>query len=289
MAQADPLQSRPVGRRRIYVSHLICVAPRGCVVLRATPSPPRPAVDAAAYDFIFQREHQHWWFRARRELIAQTVTRFVPAGAPFLDVGCGTGSLLERLGRAVEPWGLDPSAESVARGHARGLGRLVEGEVDAIATLPQGHFAGVGFFDVLEHLDDDLGALRLASGALRTGGVVVATVPAFQWLWSRHDEVHQHRRRYTREQLGARLREAGLVPEVLTYYNARLFPLAAAARLVGKAVGLRGSPDATVPPAPLNRLLERTFLSEGGRLARATTTGGFSAGLSVLAVGRRPG
>ncbi len=246
-------------------------------------------MDAAAYAFIFEREHQHWWFRARRELIARTVTRFVPDGAPFLDVGCGTGSLLERLGGAVEPWGLDPSAESVARGRAHGLRRLTEGDVDAIATLPQRHFAGVGFFDVLEHLDDDASALRLAFDALRPGGVVVATVPAFQWLWSRHDEVHQHRRRYRRAEMGARLADAGFVPELLTYYNARLFPLVATVRLVERAFGLHGDADTRVPPAPINRLLERIFLSEGGRLARATTTGGFSAGLSVLAVGRRPG
>ncbi|WP_284351117.1 class I SAM-dependent methyltransferase [Roseisolibacter agri] len=245
-------------------------------------------MDAAAYDFIFEREHQHWWFRARRELIARTVTRFVPDGAPFLDVGCGTGSLLERLGRAVEPWGLDPSAESVARGRARGLRRLTEGGVDAIATLPQRHFAGVGFFDVLEHLDDDAGALRLAFDALRPGGVVVATVPAFRWLWSRHDEVHQHRRRYRREELAARLTEAGFLPELLTYYNARLFPLVATVRLVERAFGLEADADTRVPPAPINRLLERVFLSERTRLARATTSGGFSAGLSVLAVGRRP-
>jgi SAM-dependent methyltransferase len=212
----------------------------------------------------------------------------VPAGAPFLDVGCGTGSLLERLGTAVEPWGLDPSLESVARGRARGLRNLHEGFVDVIGSLPQAHFAGVGFFDVLEHLDDDLGALRLAHGALRPGGVVVATVPAFQWLWSRHDEVHQHRRRYRQEELGQRMREAGLSLEVLTYYNARLFPVAAAARVVGRVLGLKGSPDTAVPPAPVNWLLERIFLSERRALGRATTDHGFRAGLSVLAVGRRP-
>jgi SAM-dependent methyltransferase len=244
-------------------------------------------MDAAAYDFLFRREHEHWWFRARRELLAGVVARIVPTGAPFLDVGCGTGALLERLGGAVEPWGLDPSHEAVARGRARGLVRLTRGEVDAIATLPPRHFAGVGFFDVLEHLDDDVGALRLAADVLRPGGVVVATVPAFQWLWSRHDEVHGHRRRYTRAQLDAVLRAAGLVPEMLTYYNARLFPLAAAARLAARALGLRGGADTRVPPAPINRLLERAFLSEARVLARATTRGGFSAGLSVLAAARR--
>jgi SAM-dependent methyltransferase len=244
-------------------------------------------MDAAAYDFLFRREHAHWWFRARRELLAGVVTRFVPAGAPFLDVGCGTGALLERLGDAVEPWGLDPSSEAVARGRARGLARLLQGDVDAIATLPPRHFAGVGFLDVLEHLDDDVHALRLAHDVLRPGGVVVAAVPAFAWLWSHHDVAHGHRRRYTRARLDAALRAAGLVPELLTYYNARLFPLAAAARLAARALGLRGDAQTSVPPAPVNRLLERTFRSEARVLARATTRGGFSAGLSVLAVARR--
>jgi SAM-dependent methyltransferase len=246
-------------------------------------------VDPAAYDFIFAREHQHWWFRARRELIAEMIVRFVPPGAPFLDVGCGTGSLLERLGEGVEPWGLDPSIESVARSRARGLRHVHEGFVDVIRELPQSFFAGIGFFDVLEHLDEDVAALRLAHGALRPGGVVVATVPAFQWLWSQHDEMHQHRRRYRREELGKRMVEAGFALEVLTYYNARLFALAAAARLTSKALGLRAGPDTGVPPKPVNRLLERAFLSERRTLQRATTRNGFRVGLSVLAVGRRTG
>jgi SAM-dependent methyltransferase len=246
-------------------------------------------VDPAAYDFIFAREHQHWWLRARRELIAEMIVRFVPSGAPFLDVGCGTGALLERLGAAVEPWGLDPSPESVARSRARGLRHVHEGSVDVIRELPQSYFAGVGFFDVLEHLDEDRAALRLAHAALRPGGVVVATVPAFQWLWSRHDETHQHRRRYRREELGERLAEAGFSLEVLTYYNARLFALAAAARLASRALDVRASWDTGVPPGPLNRLLERAFLSERRTLRVTTTHGGFRVGLSVLAVGRRAG
>jgi SAM-dependent methyltransferase len=244
-------------------------------------------VDTAAYEFIFQQEHEHWWFRARRELIADAIQRFVPRGAPFLDVGCGTGALLARLGSAVEPWGIEPSGDAAARARARGITNVVEGDVTTLAAVPTRYFAGAGFFDVLEHLDDDRGAVLAARDTLRSDGVIVATVPAFQWLWSHHDDVHQHRRRYRRTEFGSLFTETGFDLEVLTYYNSRLFPVAAAARLVGKMLGLRGAAQTRTPPRAVNSLLERVFLSERRTLAAATTEHGFTAGLSVLAVARR--
>lgn len=235
------------------------------------------------------REPEHWWFRARRELLVRLVRRFVPEGGRLLDVGCGTGFVLERLRDYYEVWGLEPAAAAARRCRARGIEHVIEGPVSAVDDLPAGRFDCVAFLDVLEHLDDPAAALRSAARVLAPGGAAVVTVPAYQWLWSEHDRAHQHRRRYDRGSLEALLADAGFAPVVLSYYNARLFPLAVAQRSLWRLAGARSPLVLRTPPAPLNALLERVLLSEWRVLARATRRGGYRVGLSLVAVARVAG
>ena len=162
-------------------------------------------------DRMLEVEEKHWWFSARRELLLALLRRWVPSGRRLLDVGCGTGFLLGAAREDWEVWGLDPAPGgrgvlSCARPHARqcrarcptsGTGKFPA--ADAIC-----------FFDVLEHLEDDVGRLRGAASNLAADGLVLATVPAYQWLWSAHDTSHHHYRRYTTERLGAAFQAAGL-------------------------------------------------------------------------------
>jgi hypothetical protein len=118
--------------------------------------------------------------------------------------------------------------------------------------------------------------------------VVIITVPAYMFLWSEHDVVNQHRRRYRRPQLAALLGAAGLAVERLTYFNFYLFPLATADRLASRLAGRRLQGELTLPRPWVNRLMGRTFRSERHRVADPDR-GAFPFGLSLLAVGRKAG
>jgi SAM-dependent methyltransferase len=135
---------------------------------------------------------------------------------------------------------------------------------------------------VLEHLDDDARALRELRRTLRPGGVAVITVPAYEWLFSSHDEALDHRRRYGKRQLLRRVREADLVPERVTHYNTLLFPLIAPVRLATR--NRPASEDAKPTWAPVNAVLYRLFTSERALMDRRS----LPFGLSLAVVARRP-
>jgi SAM-dependent methyltransferase len=232
-------------------------------------------------------ENRHWWFLARREIVCAVAQRVLPAGTRVLDVGCGTGFVLERLRERYRAYGLDVSPISLELCQKRGLSQVSLGGPEDLSAVQGFRFQGVFLLDVLEHLDDDAEALRQISGVLAPGGAVIVTVPAFMFLWSRHDDINQHRRRYTRATLSDSLERSGFHLERISYFNSYLFPLAAAARVVGGLLGQHAPGGLGVPPAPLNELLRRIFASEGPRLAASNGRGGFPFGVSLLAVARR--
>jgi hypothetical protein len=137
---------------------------------------------------------------------------------------------------------------------------------------------------VIEHLPDDLGALRLAHRVLLPGGRVFVSVPAYQWLWSHHDDAHGHQRRYTSGLLRQRLLAAGFSRARTGYFNARLFPLAWLVRGFQRVTGRGLEADLQPPAGPVNRLFTRIFSGESSRLARPDSSG-YRFGLSVLGVG----
>lgn len=232
-------------------------------------------------------EDRHWWFRARRDIVLAVADRVVPEGAAVLDLGCGTGFVLERLRERYDACGLDASPIALGLCRARGLERVWLGTPEDLSAVAGRRFRALFLLDVLEHLDDDAGALRRLRDILEPGGRVIVTVPAVRILWSPHDELNGHRRRYTRRSLGAALGDAGYAVERVSHFNAWLFPLALAARLVARAVGPRAPAGLAVPPEPLNRLLLGIFRSERRIVARASSRRGFPVGVSLLAVGRR--
>jgi SAM-dependent methyltransferase len=170
-------------------------------------------------DFFDKVEKRHWWWEGRRQILRQALTR--KKNARILDIGCGTGETMSFLERwLVDPsvYGVDNSQQATAFARARGHENVTL--IDAL-TLPfeEHFFDNVLLLDVMEHIEDDLALLVEASRVTHSGGKIIITVPALEFLWSNHDLGQGHYRRYTRGKLIALTKVAGLKIEKLSYFN----------------------------------------------------------------------
>ena len=240
----------------------------------------------ALIDQMEDVQQEHFWFRARSGILTRLLASRLKAGDRVLDAGCGTGLLLASLPAQVHPVGLDSSPRALEHAGRRLAGRgaeLREGRLPEAFPFEANSLQWVLLTDVLEHIGDDRATLAVLHRALAPGGGLLLTVPAFHFLWSRHDEEHGHFRRYRAPQLRALLLEAGFRIERLSYYNFLLFPVVLAVRLLKKLTGDQGN-DMALPSPPVNRLLHTIFSSERHWLPRHD----FPWGVSLIAIARKP-
>lgn len=234
-------------------------------------------MDRIVYDRMAAHDSTHWWYRARREILADYVSRntVLPADARILEIGCGTGHNLPMLAKfgTVDAIEIDPAAGAIA---GERLGKPVgTSPLPALHGVEHGHYDMVAVLDVIEHIEDDVAALRGIARVLRPGGSILMTVPAHRWMWSAHDTVNHHHRRYSKATLAMAIERAGLRHNGLRYFNSLLFPVAVATRLAGRLTGRDDSDDS--PPAPaLNNALERVFRIERHLLGRVPMPPGLS-------------
>jgi SAM-dependent methyltransferase len=240
-------------------------------------------MERVIYDRMAELDSRHWWYRARREILAKLIERKVrpPARARILEVGCATGHNLPMLARfgEVDAVELDPEARAIA---SQRLGRPVaEARLPELAGVAERHYDLVALLDVLEHVEEDRAALASIARRMKPGGALLITVPAFQWMWSVHDEVNHHKRRYTKGTLRAAIGEAGLRADFMGYFNSILFPLAVTGRQIGRLTGKLDSDD-KMPARPVNAMLQAVFGLERYAIGRLP----FSPGVSIAAVVR---
>jgi SAM-dependent methyltransferase len=227
-------------------------------------------------------EDRHWWYRGRRRVLERVVCDLhLPAGARILDAGCGSGRNMVEFGRHGVVTGIELSATSVCLARERHAGEVVEGSVLEM-PFAEDTFDLATSLDVIEHLEDDLLALRELRRVVAPGGALLVTVPAYQWLWSGHDEINH---RYTRRSLQRTGEQAGWRQVRTTYFNSLLLPAAIMLRVLDRfsRKPTESSLDLWVPPEPLNWLLERPLALEAALIGRG---GRIPAGLSLLAVFR---
>jgi SAM-dependent methyltransferase len=230
-------------------------------------------------------EDRHWWYRGRRTVLAKMIDSLELAADPrILDAGCGSGRNMVDLARRGSVTGVELSETSARLARERGVGEVVLGSVLEM-PFTDASFDLAVCLDVIEHLEDDAAALRELRRVVSPGGRLLVTVPAYQWLWSGHDEINHHHRRYTDSSLSRAAEQAGWTQVRSTHFNALLLPAAILLRVLDRfnRSTTKSSLDLWIPPGPLNWVLERPLLLEASLIGRG---GRIPAGLSLLAVFR---
>ena len=218
-------------------------------------------MDIATYALEAEAEATHWWFVGRRRLFAREIDKTgLPRTSRVLDVGTSTGAnlrLLRDLGfHAVD--GLDFSQEAIRYCREKGLGIVRHGDVCGMPFADES-FDLLLATDIIEHVDDDLKALREIARVLRPGGKALIVVPAFPILWGLQDRVAQHKRRYRMGELVDRVARAGFAIEVSYYFNFLLFvPIWLGRRLVD-IIRPRIQNESQINSPLLNRMLSAIF------------------------------
>jgi len=240
-------------------------------------------MDQTYYRQMAALQSDHWWYEGRRAILASMIKALpLPKSAQILEAGCGPGANLTMLSCFGELSAFEP--DEFASQHAA----QISGVNVKTGTLPDQipfgqNFDLIGAFDVIEHIEDDTAALTALRAQLKDSGYALFTVPAHQWLWSHHDEINHHKRRYTRKSFKAALERAGFHVEKISYYNMWLFPMAVAVRAIKKFGGAREESDVSMPAPAVNKALRCLFASERHLLKHIN----LPFGLSLLAICKR--
>ena len=237
---------------------------------------------AAAMQMMVTSEESHWWHVAKRKLVQQLVATHRVDGY-CLDVGCGGGATVALVGETIPAFGVDLSIEALDHAVSRGLRGLVRAEGAHLPFTAESYGLALAL-DVIEHHPQPEEMLREMWRVLRPGGVAIVTVPAFEWMWSHHDHVLGHYRRYTSKRLVAEAARAGFEVERVSYFHSWLLPPAWLFRKLKGLAGRGDSADDFAMPGPLDRLFSK--LAEAERSVLRARDLPF--GLSVLGVIRKP-
>ena len=181
-------------------------------------------MDSSLYHSFYELETTHWWFVARSRILLDLIERYSPPNQrnTLLDIGCGTGVMLQSLHpRFGKVYGLDCSPLAVKYTNqrlAKTGGVAFQGTFPNEIPFADETFDVVLLLDVLEHLDDDEKAIRMVFQLLKMRGILVS-IPAYPFLWSGHDDLNHHRRRYVLSELKPKLVRAGFLIEKLACFK----------------------------------------------------------------------
>jgi ubiquinone/menaquinone biosynthesis C-methylase UbiE len=188
-------------------------------------------MDRAYYKQYYYLERNHWWFVVRSALIEKCLALHIDKQRPLkiLNIGIATGAtsvMLEKFGEVISSEYDKETCELVRE--ELGM-EVIEASVTQLPFEDES-FDLVCAFDVIEHVQDDSKAIEEMKRTCKKGGFVAVTVPADMALWSRHDEINHHFRRYNLQEVKTLTRESGLNTVYASYFNTLLYPLILAAR-----------------------------------------------------------
>lgn len=185
---------------------------------------------------MYLLEESNWWYVGKRIIVFELMKLFLKLNNyNILNVGCGTGFLSKQLERFGEVYSFDCSQEAVDFSKKRGVLNVERAFADNLPV--EDSSSDVVFaLDLIEHIDDDKGAIVEFHKKLKRDGFLVITVPAFGFLWSKHDEALSHKRRYTKIELRELLVSAGFSVKKLSYTNFFIFFPVLLHRILGRLI-----------------------------------------------------
>lgn len=235
---------------------------------------------------LYEQEDSYWWHRGRRIVIEALLRKFLAgqSGLKILDIGCGTGVNLALFQKFGTVFGVDASPDAVQYCRQRGFLNVQKGRAETL-PFPDQTFDMVAAVELLEHMADDEKVLGEFLRVLKSGGRLFLTVPAYQFLWTEHDDALGHQRRYTLGGLRDKLQRSGFVIEKGTYMVCLTSPLFFY-RLVKKLFRRnKREPKTSYVRVPnfLNKVLVFPFFLE----AKIVQIGRLPFGTSIMLVARR--
>lgn len=246
-------------------------------------------MDPGYYTKYYHFERSHWWFTVRAGIISAIITTRVhpKPESLILNVGAATGASSEWLRKFGTVVSLESDREVCRFVREELKMEITEGSVNQL-PFPDEHFDMVCALDVLEHVEEDGAAMQELHRVLKTGGALLVTVPAFRFLWSRHDLVNHHKRRYSLQGLNRKLKATGFVISYSSYFNSLLFAPIAGYRLLGRfniqRKKLRSDFESSLSG---NHFLNRVFRSIFGLERKMLNHIRFPFGVSVVFVAKK--
>lgn len=236
------------------------------------------------YARMAEREASYWWHLGRLRIIQTYIRKAMgdKKKAKILNVGCGTGGTIDMLEGFGTVDNVDISDDAIKFMKQKGYGRITKVEPDKPLPFKDKSYDVVGSFDVLEHIDDHVGALKEWKRIIKDDGAIVLTVPAYQWLWSDHDVSLYHKRRYTTKLLAKAADEAGLRPLKKSYAIVFSLPMVVGFRMLNKLLGRKTDSETSYVDIPnwTNTLFTKLLYAE----AKIHKNINFPAGTSVVAI-----
>jgi len=239
------------------------------------------------YHTNFEVENSYFWFLSRNEIISKIISKLttLKSGDDVIDIGCGTGGFASVLAHNFNVCCLDMEPIALDYCKKRGLeDRFLGSTTEMIETGRK--FKTAFMLDVIEHIEDDKSVVADVFNLLEPGGYFVAAVPAYQWMWSGHDEMHMHFRRYSMKSFLPLFENAGFDLKYQSYFNTFLCIPAIAKRMLDKFTGAdkKNTEPVDILPEYLNKFFKKIFSAEKYFLPKIK----FPFGLSILVVVQKP-
>lgn len=235
------------------------------------------------YSTMAEREETYWWHLGRLRIIETYINRVAINRSVYkiLNVGCGTGGTIDMLEKFGTTDNVDISDEAINYMKKRGYKRITKVD-NVMLPFKEKTYDMVGAFDVLEHIENQVKALKEWKRVLKDDGYIIISVPAYQWLWTEHDVSLHHKRRYTERRLVEAAKAAGLVPEKSSYAIVFSLPLVVGFRFINKTLRRKTDSETSYVNVPnwVNMLFTRLLYAE----AKFHQTIKMPFGTSVMAV-----